>query len=138
MDKAQLSQDNMTTQPTKRSHVIMLLCLLIGGLVLAGVFVSKHSLSNLFQPASSVGIYGRWQEHDVAKYAADSFEIGPLGIYHQNRLVTTTYEWDGQTLSYRLGGELYSYIYVKNTFIRQQPAHYISTFLRTPLSLNQF
>ncbi|MCG3865752.1 MULTISPECIES: DUF2850 domain-containing protein [unclassified Photobacterium] len=136
MDKVQSSKVSTSHLMTKRSQTIILILLLVGGLVLTSLFVSKKSLSSWLKPPSPVGIYGYWKEHDVARYAAESFEIRPLGIYRDGRLVTTQYSWDGQTLSYQLGELHYSYLYLNNTFIRHQPAHYISTFVRTSLLLN--
>lgn len=116
-----------------RHQVLILLLGLFIGLVCAGVVVSKHFTATWFAPVSSVGIYGYWQEHDVAAYAADSFEVRPQGIFHDGRLVTLHYEWDGEILHYQRGGEHYIYRYINNSLVRQQPAHYISTFLRHTL-----
>ena len=136
MDKVQSSKVSTSHLMTKHSQTIILILLLVGGLALTSLFVSKTALSSWLKPSSSEDIYGYWKEHDVAQYAAESFEVRPLGIYRDGRLVTTQYCWDGQTLSYQLGEEHYSYLYYKNNFIRQQPAHYISTFVRTPLLLD--
>ncbi|MCQ1058502.1 DUF2850 domain-containing protein [Photobacterium sp. ZSDE20] len=82
-------------------------------------------------------INGMWLEQDVAPYAADSFEIRPEGVFVGGRQVNTQYQWDGSTLEYLKGGTLYSYSFLSGRFIRQRPAHYISSFSRQNIAQHQ-
>lgn len=75
-------------------------------------------------------INGVWVEKEVAPYVADRFEIRPEGVFVGGRQVTTRYDWDGEILSYRKGDDTYVYKLHEGRFVRQQPAHYISSFAR--------
>ncbi|PSW01721.1 DUF2850 domain-containing protein [Photobacterium lipolyticum] len=86
--------------------------------------------ADLFEPEPVTHIYGTWVEQEVAPYVADSFEIRPAGVFIHGRQVSTHFEWDGSTLKYRLGDEIYLYTYLSEKLVRQKPAHYISTFSR--------
>jgi hypothetical protein len=61
---------------------------------------------------------------------ADRFELRSEGVFVDGRQVNTRYEWDGMTLTYRRGEDIYIYTYLSDQFVRQQPAHYISSFSR--------
>jgi len=84
-----------------------------------------------FAPKPLTNIYGIWTEQEVAYYAADSFELRASGVFVNGRQISTHYQWDGNTLSYRLGDDVYLYNYLSDRLVRQQPAHYISVFTRT-------
>ncbi|WP_299020422.1 DUF2850 domain-containing protein [uncultured Photobacterium sp.] len=75
-------------------------------------------------------INGTWVEKEVAPYVADSFELRQEGVFVDGRLVTTRYDWDGNILKYRLGDDIYVYKLHEGRLMRQQPAHYISSFAR--------
>lgn len=90
-----------------------------------------------FTPELLPDIYGEWVEQDVAPYVADRFEIRPAGIFVDGRQVNSQFLWDGRKLEYRLGDEVYSYSFVSNQLVRQQPAHYISSFSRKPMVLRE-
>ena len=99
------------------------------------IFVASLAIGlvkeDLFKSEPPVAqIYGTWVEQEVAPYVADSFEIRPSGVFIQGRQVSTHFEWDGSTLKYRLGDDIYLYTYLSESLVRQQPAHYISTFSR--------
>lgn len=100
------------------------------GLIFAASLALGLVKADLFQPEPIAHIYGTWVEQEVAPYAADSFEIRPAGVFINGRQISTHFEWDGSTLEYRLGDEIYLYTYSSENLVRQQPAHYISTFSR--------
>ncbi|MGF1684502.1 DUF2850 domain-containing protein [Photobacterium makurazakiensis] len=89
----------------------------------------------LFESTSVPDIYGVWTEQDVAPYVADKFELSPAGVFVGGRQVTTQFKWDGNRLEYRAGDDNYSYLFHANRLVRQQPAHYISSFSRQKLDL---
>lgn len=102
------------------------------GLLLAGLFDNAVAQEN-----NLPNIYGVWVEQDVAPYAADRFEIRPEGVFVGGRQVNTQYQWDGSKLEYLKGETRYSYSFVSGRLIRQSPAHYISSFARQTLLLEQ-
>ncbi|KHT63133.1 hypothetical protein RJ45_13710 [Photobacterium gaetbulicola] len=102
------------------------------GMLLAGLFDNAVA-----QESNLPDIYGVWVEQDVAPYAADRFEIRPEGVFVGGRQVNTQYQWDGNKLEYLKGETRYSYSFVAGRLIRQSPAHYISSFARQTLLLEQ-
>ncbi|WP_330961785.1 DUF2850 domain-containing protein [Photobacterium sp. 53610] len=107
-----------------------MLTILVTGLALSGFLAVGAVKGDLFTPAPEPSIFGIWVEQDVAPYAADQFELRQDGVYVAGRMVSTRYDWDGSRLSYRMGGETYKYTFEEGKFVRQQPAHYVSTFSR--------
>lgn len=65
-------------------------------------------LAALMQPAKST-IYGVWIEQDVAPYLAQKIEIRPDLVRVDGRVVTTSYQYDGRVLQYRVGGRDYQF-----------------------------
>jgi len=100
------------------------------GLIFAASLAIGLVKADLFKSEPVAQIYGTWVEQEVAPYVADSFEIRPAGVFINGRQVSTHFEWDGSTLKYRLGDDIYLYTYLSESLVRQQPAHYISTFSR--------
>ncbi|MGF1688886.1 DUF2850 domain-containing protein [Photobacterium japonica] len=124
--------DNVMAKQKKRAvhratlRQVAALVILSGGMALAGMM-------QLFERGQTVSIptlYGTWVEQDVAPYLADSFELRPSGVFVAGRQINTQYVWDGSKLEYRLGDELYSYLFLSGQLVRQQPAHYTSAFSR--------
>ncbi len=113
-----------------RWQAATVLFILVSGLALSGFIAVGAAKGDWFTPAPEPSIYGTWIEQDVAPYAADQFELRANGVYVSGRLVSTTYEWDGSQLRYRMGDETYRYTFEEGQFIRQQPAHYVSSFAR--------
>ena len=105
----------------------------VTGLVVFVGIMTWAGVMQLFERGQSVpmpSLYGTWVEQDVAPYLADSFELRPSGVFVAGRQINTHYAWDGSKLEYRLGDEIYSYLFLSGQLVRQQPAHYISTFTR--------
>ncbi|MGF1760831.1 DUF2850 domain-containing protein [Photobacterium sagamiensis] len=100
------------------------------GLIFAASLVIGLVKADLFKSEPVAQIYGTWVEQEVAPYVADRFEIRPAGVFIHGRQVSTHFEWDGSTLKYRLGDDIYLYTYLSESLVRQKPAHYISTFSR--------
>nr|WP_159063760.1 DUF2850 domain-containing protein [Thaumasiovibrio occultus] len=119
---------------TKRQlwPVIALLVVLSGAL-LAIAWLWMGGLPSSMQSSVPVAqVYGVWLEQDVPPYDADRFEVRPDGVFHQGAVVTTQYQFDGQTLTYTLGQEKYRYVLEGEVMTREAPAHYQSEFHRLP------
>ena len=114
----------------RRIQVTLLVVMISGGLLLSALFAVGAIDQEILGIEPVVDINGVWMERDVAPYAADSFEIRPEGVFVNGRQVNTHYQWDGRTLKYRLGEDIYIYTYQAERLVRQQPAHYISSFTR--------
>ncbi|MEJ2766614.1 DUF2850 domain-containing protein [Photobacterium sp. MCCC 1A19761] len=84
---------------------------------------------------TEINIYGVWVERNVAPYVAEQFEVRPEGVFVGGRQVSSQYEWDGTTLTYRRGEQTYIYTYLPGEFIRHAPAHYVSSFTRQGTTL---
>ena len=108
--------------------VLLVLLILFGG---TGFLVATQPA--LFAPdVTQADLYGEWVETDVAPYAADRFEVRKDGIYTNGSRVTTTYQFDGDQLTYSIGTQSYLYrVENKKTFERLSPAHYTSFFAKT-------
>ncbi|MDO6707772.1 DUF2850 domain-containing protein [Photobacterium sp. 1_MG-2023] len=113
-----------------------MLTILGTGLALSGFLAVGAAKGELFTASPEPSIFGIWVEQDVAPYAADKFEVRQNGVYVSGRLISTTYGWDGSRLSYQMGGETYQYTFEEGQFIRQKPAHYVSTFARQAARVN--
>ena len=111
-------------------QVILLVATISCGLVLSALLAIGAIDGEMLGGEPVADINGVWVEQDVAPYAADRFEIRPEGVFVHGRQVNTHYEWDGSTLKYRLGEDVYIYTYLSDHFVRQQPAHYTSSFIR--------
>lgn len=128
----------MTKAQYKTLRAALLLAVISTGLVFSALMamgaIGREFLGG-FGGASEINIYGVWVERNVAPYVAEQFELRPEGVFVNGRQVSTRYEWDGTTLSYRRGEDRYIYTYLPGEFIRQAPAHYTSSFTRQGTTL---
>lgn len=111
-------------------QVTLLVAMISGGLLSSALLAVGAIDEEMLGIEPAVNINGVWVEREVAPYAADRFEIRPEGVFVDGRQVNTEYEWDGSTLRYRFGEDIYIYTYLADSLIRQQPAHYTSSFTR--------
>ncbi len=81
----------------------LLIWLAFGGIVTALTVVYTRHISD-----PSV-IYGEWLETNAPSYDTDTFIIKENGIFTNNRMITSQYEFNGSKLSYYIGDTLYSY-----------------------------
>ncbi|MGF1878569.1 DUF2850 domain-containing protein [Photobacterium frigidiphilum] len=121
----------MKSTNLKKFQSTFLVSIIVMTLISAIMMATGMVKVDWFAPKPLANIYGIWTEQEVAHYAADSFELRASGVFVNGRQISTHYQWDGNTLSYRLGDDVYLYNYLSNRLVRQQPAHYISTFART-------
>lgn len=105
------------------------------GFIFAASLAMGLIKADVFQIDPVTDLYGTWVEQEVAPYVADRFEIRPAGVFMNGSQVSTHYEWDGSTLKYRLGDDIYIYTYLSGQLVRQKPAHYISAFSRSGQTL---
>ncbi|NUY56818.1 hypothetical protein BZG78_09630 [Salinivibrio sp. MA351] len=107
--------------------VLLVLFILFGG---TGFLVATQPA--IFAPdVTQTDLYGEWVETEVAPYAADRFEVRKDGIYTNGSRVTTSYQFDGDKLSYSIGTQTYVYrVENKSTLERLSPAHYTSFFAK--------
>lgn len=103
---------------------------IIAGLIFSALLAVGAIGREVLGAEHVISINGIWVERDVAPYVADRFELRPEGVFVDGRLVNTQYEWDGSTLTYRQGEDIYIYTYLSDQLVRQQPAHYVSSFSR--------
>ncbi|WP_413113741.1 DUF2850 domain-containing protein [Thaumasiovibrio sp. DFM-14] len=94
------------------------LSLFIMGVVTIGV-LQQHSTGAI----SISQLYGVWSEQDAPPYNADEFEIHVDGILVGGAIVTTQYEFDGNSLRYRIGQEQYEYELNAETLVRLSPSY---------------
>ncbi len=100
----------------------------VGFAVLAVMVVYKLGV---FEPISKDKLYGRWVELGVPSYARDRFTISADGIYADGRLKSTTFEFDGDILTYEHSGTKYVYHIERkdgSRLLRVKPTHYSSSF----------
>jgi len=114
----------------KSIQVALLIAGIIVGLVFSALLAVGAIGHEMLGAEPVININDTWVEQGVAPYTADRFELRPEGVFVDGRLVNTQYEWDGSTLTYRLGDDMYIYTYLSDQLVRQQPAHYISSFSR--------
>jgi len=114
----------------KTVQAALLVMIITAGLIFSVLLAIGAIDNEMFAGEPPISLTGVWVERDVAPYVADRFELRPEGVFVDGRLVNTQYEWDGDTLKYRLGEDVYIYTYLSERLIRQQPAHYISSFSR--------
>ncbi|GAB3533410.1 MULTISPECIES: DUF2850 domain-containing protein [Photobacterium] len=103
---------------------------IFAGLIFSALLAVGAIGSEILEDEPVINIHGVWVEQGVASYMADRFELRSEGVFVDGRQVNTRYEWDGMTLTYRRGEDIYIYTYLSDQFVRQQPAHYISSFSR--------
>lgn len=108
----------------------LLMAGIFAGLIFSALLAVGAIGRELLWDEPVINIHGVWVEQGVAPYAADRFELRAEGVFVDGRQVNTHYEWDGITLTYRQGEETYIYSYLSDQLVRQQPAHYISSFTR--------
>ncbi|PSW12588.1 DUF2850 domain-containing protein [Photobacterium sanctipauli] len=125
-------KNHLLTALNYPSLIIAGMMTVIAGL---GLWFSGKLEQPLLQPKPLPDIYGVWIEQEVAPYVADSFELRPAGVFVGGRQVNTKFKWDGSVLEYRVGDDTYSYYFHADRLVRQQPAHYISSFTRQKLDL---
>lgn len=70
-------------------------------------------------------------EQNVAPYAAQKIELEAKGVVIEGRVVTTSFDFNGRYLEYRIGDQEYRYkmLNEENTEMTLiSPAHYNPTF----------
>ncbi|MGR5129525.1 DUF2850 domain-containing protein [Photobacterium swingsii] len=117
----------------KRLQTTFLLGVIACGITIVGLVTTGVVPYAWLLPEPPVNIDGVWTEQAVAEYASDSFELRPDGVYVNGRVVSTHYDWDGNTLSYQFGDDMYEYVYYSGQFMRKSPLHYTSMFSRQVL-----
>lgn len=110
----------------------MLLSIALVGTVIVIVMVSNvfGRVADLFLPPKS-DVYGLWVEQNVAPYAAQKIELEAKGVVIEGRVVTTSFDFNGRYLEYRIGEQEYRYkmLNEENTEMTLiSPAHYNPTF----------
>ncbi|WP_087018711.1 DUF2850 domain-containing protein [Thaumasiovibrio subtropicus] len=120
----------MKTNKRHLIQTILLFTFLAVSLFALGLLAMGAVKRGLFEPPPIDNIYGVWEEQEVPGYMADAFEIREDGIYVGGSIVTTRYNFNGVTLTYHVGQQLYLYTYSSQKLIRDKPAHYRSVFVR--------
>ncbi|ELE8119809.1 DUF2850 domain-containing protein [Vibrio fluvialis] len=110
----------------------MLLSIALVGTIIVIVMVSNvfGRVADLFLPPIS-DVYGLWVEQNVAPYAAQKIELEAKGVVIEGRVVTTSFDFNGRYLEYRIGDQEYRYkmLNEENTEMTLiSPAHYNPTF----------
>lgn len=108
--------------------------MIIGGSLLGILVVGSSSvlLGRYLDREGRVSkIYGTWVEQGVPAYLRDSMVIRKEGVYIDQRIVDTDFNFDGHTLTYIYQGDKYKYV-VKDENVtvleRVAPLHYKSLF----------
>jgi hypothetical protein len=125
-------QDDKQARGRKRAvfMVSVLLSLLILGVlsVVAGRYLEQWNRQNRER------IYGEWIEQNVPSFARDRFVVREEGIYVEERIVDTDYDFNGRELRYHYQGQDFVYK-VKDEEMtllqRVEPLHYRSEFKLT-------
>lgn len=101
--------------------------LIIGSAILGFYEVS---ISELNRQASSDAMFGLWVEDDVASHSVDTLYITQQGIYWNENLTSTQFEFDGGFLIFKKGGEeqRYQYIQAKGQLVLLNSRYYKATF----------
>lgn len=103
-----------------------------GGTLLVVMLYSNvfTQLATLMQPPKST-IYGVWTETDVAPYLAQHIEIRREVVMVDGRVVTTSYQYNGRLLEYRVAGRDYQFLMrnqERTEMTLLSSAHYNPTF----------
>ncbi|MDP5254902.1 MULTISPECIES: DUF2850 domain-containing protein [unclassified Vibrio] len=85
------------------------------------VYLYKGAIAQYLAPPVSTNlVYGTWVEQNVAPYARDEFEISPQGIIRRGAILTTSFEFDGQTLHFHYAGQDFRYRILDTAFTEMQ------------------
>ncbi|MDN3609554.1 DUF2850 domain-containing protein [Vibrio ostreicida] len=90
--------------PTKKNGMNGVL-IFVGVLAFALIGVGINSILTYQKESAQQELYGLWQESDVASYSANTLHVTDEGIYWNEDLVSTRYDFDGEILKFSLGNK---------------------------------
>ena len=99
----------------------------IAVLLLYGDLITRH----VNPPLPKSTIYGKWVEQDVAPYAREVFILSERGVTVRGSIVATDFEFDGDTLSYKIGAKVrqFNFLDQHHSEIKlDSNAHYLPVF----------
>lgn len=123
--------DELRLRKRKIIERVLLSGVLAGSVLVIVMFSSVIGrIAEQFLPPKS-DLYGVWIEQNVAPYAAQQIELEPRGVLIEGRVMTTSFDFDGRYLEYRIGEQRYRYRMLNEQHTEMtliSPAHYNPTF----------
>ncbi|CAE6892679.1 MULTISPECIES: DUF2850 domain-containing protein [Vibrio] len=126
------TEQNSSTKSTFRKWVerSLMLTALIGTfavLMMYGDLITRY----VNPPIPKSTIYGKWVEQDVAPYAREEFVLSERGVTVRGSTVATDFEFDGDTLSYKVGSTVRTFEFTDQHYAEiklDSNAHYLPVF----------
>lgn len=126
------SEQNISTKSPLRKWIerSLMLTAIVGTMV---VFMMYGDLITRYinPPVSKSEIYGKWVEQDVAPYAREEFILSERGVTVRGSTVATDFEFDGDTLSYKVGSTVRRFDFLDQHHSEMKldsNAHYLPVF----------
>lgn len=100
-------------QENRRQRIVRMLSLgqIIWLFILLTIIVSISYLSYQYHLAhiDKSRVYGKWIELGAPPHVTDIFYLKPDGVMAENRYMASSFEFDGQVVSFYSGDTLYEY-----------------------------
>ncbi|AMF97290.1 MULTISPECIES: DUF2850 domain-containing protein [Vibrio] len=128
---AQTEQNSSTKSTlrkwTERSLMLTALVGTIAVLLMYGDLITRY----VNPPIPKSTVYGKWVEQDVAPYAREEFILSERGVMVRGSTVATDFEFDGDSLSYKVGSTVRTFEFVGQHYAEMKldaNAHYLPVF----------
>ncbi|AIV06505.1 N-acetylglutamate synthase [Vibrio harveyi] len=128
---AQTEQNSSTKSTlrkwTERSLMLTALVGTIAVLLMYGDLITRY----VNPPIPKSTVYGKWVEQDVAPYAREEFILSERGVMVRGSTVATDFEFDGDSLSYKVGSTVRTFEFVGQHYVEMKldaNAHYLPVF----------
>ncbi|MHA2848802.1 DUF2850 domain-containing protein [Vibrio harveyi] len=128
---AQTEQNSSTKSTlrkwTERSLMLTALVGTIAVLLMYGDLITRY----VNPPIPKSTVYGKWVEQDVAPYAREEFILSERGVMVRGSTVATDFEFDGDSLSYKVGSTVRTFKFVGQHYAEMKldaNAHYLPVF----------
>ncbi|MGI3093315.1 DUF2850 domain-containing protein [Vibrio diabolicus] len=108
-----------------------LMLIAIVGTVVVCMLYSDLITRTINPPIPKSTIYGLWVEQDVAPYAREEFVLSEHGVTVNGSTVATSFEFDGDSFSYRVGSNERHFNFVGKQHAEMKldaNAHYLPVF----------
>ncbi|EPO5778664.1 DUF2850 domain-containing protein [Vibrio harveyi] len=128
---AQTEQNSSTKSTlrkwTERSLMLTALVGTIAVLLMYGDLITRY----VNPPIPKSTVYGKWVEQDVAPYAREEFILSERGVMVRGSTVATDFEFDGDSLSYKVGSTVRTFEFVGQHYAEMKldaNVHYLPVF----------
>ncbi|PHJ41039.1 DUF2850 domain-containing protein [Vibrio sp. PID17_43] len=101
------------------------------GTIVAFMMYGDVFIRYINPPIAKSKVYGKWVEQEVAPYVREEFVLSERGVTVNGAFVTTGFEFDGDSLRYKVGSTVRRFNFVDQQHTEMKldaNAHYLPVF----------